>query len=131
MIARIRMYSKKEIAAALILLCANVLMGLTIWLGYKYDQIHFDQILFNMKSTTTGAQSTLVGSGAVMIGVLPVALTILEIWLYPTLASLLRNRILTLATVLLAITLFLFSLRIDIYAYVKSDVEKSDFIGTF
>ena len=39
MIARIRMYSKKEIAAALILLCANVLMGLTIWLGYKYDQI--------------------------------------------------------------------------------------------
>lgn len=130
MIARIRMYSKKEIAAALILLCANVLMGLTIWLGYKYDQIHFDQILFNMKSTTAGAQSSLVGSGAVMIGVLPVVLTVLEIWLYPALAAILRKRILTLATVLLAITLFLFSLRIDIYAYVKSDVEKSDFIGT-
>ena len=130
MISIIKKYSKREIAAALILLCANVLMGLTTWIGYKYDQIHFDQILFNFKSTTTGAQSALVGSGVVMIAVLPIALTILEIWLYPAFAAFLRKRVLTIASVLLGVTLFTFSVRIDIYAFVKSDAEKSDFIGT-
>lgn len=124
------MYSKKEKAAALLLFCANLILFLTLWMGLKYDKINFDQILFNFKSTTAGAQSSLVGSGILMIGVLPVLLTLLEVRLYPLLASSLKSRVLTLASVALASTVFIFSVRINIYAYVRSDAIKSDFIET-
>ena len=125
------MYSKKEIAAACITFCANLVLFLTIWIEHEYDRIHFDQILFQLKTSTTGAQSALLGSAIVVIGILPVVLTILEIRLYPVFATFVRKRVLPLTSMMLAVTLFIFSAHTDIYAYVKSDSEKSDFIETY
>ena len=47
-------YSKKEKTAALFLLLADVLMMLAVWLGQNYVQVDFDQLLFQLKTTSKG-----------------------------------------------------------------------------
>ena len=61
-------YSKKEKTAILFLLLANVLILLTIWLEHNYDQISFDQFLFQLKSTTKGVHKALLGSAILQVG---------------------------------------------------------------
>ncbi|MCR4751806.1 MAG: LTA synthase family protein [Eubacterium sp.] len=121
-------YSNKEIAAAWLLLSANVLIGLTIWMSREYDQIRFDQILFQLKSTSAGAQSALLGRAILQVGVLPTAATLLEMRLYPIVAAFVRKRVLSLAFVLLSVAGLLFTAQMDIYAYMRADAMKSTFI---
>lgn len=121
-------YSNKEIAAAWLLLSANVLIGLTIWMSREYDQIRFDQILFQLKSTSAGAQSALLGRAILQVGVLPTAATLLEMRLYPIVAAFVRKRVLSLAFVLLSVAGLVFTAQMDIYAYMRADAMKSTFI---
>lgn len=75
-------YTKKEITAGLLLLLANILFMLAIWLERNYDQISFDQFLFQFKSTSTGVNSDLLHSAVLQVGFLSLSLTALEGWVY-------------------------------------------------
>ncbi len=121
-------YSKKEVTAAWLLLSSNILIFLTIWMSRKYDQICFDQILFQLKSTSAGAQSALLGSAILQVGIFPAILTLLELRLYPVMAAFVKKRVLSLAFAALSVAVLVFTVQTDIYAYMKADSMKSDFI---
>ena len=121
-------YSNKEIAAALLLLSANVIIFLTIWMSRAYDQIRFDQVLFQLKSSSAGAQSALLGGAILQTVVFPIAATLLEMRLYPVLSAFVKKRVLSLACVLLSVAGLIFTAQMDIYAYMRADSMKSTFI---
>ena len=127
---KISTYSNKEKAAVLLLLSANVMLFLTIWMMRQYDQIRFDQILFQLKSSSAGAQSALVGGAVVQVGVFSVAATILETCLYPKFAGFIKKRALPLAIVILSASGLFFTAQMGIYSYAWADSMKSEFIRT-
>ena len=57
-----RGYSKKEKTAAMFLFLADVLIFLAAFLGHTYVQVDFDQLLFQLKTTSTGVPRALWGS---------------------------------------------------------------------
>ena len=63
-------YSKKEKTAALFLFLADVLIMLAVWLEQKYAQVDFDQLLFQLKTTSKGVESTLLNSALIQVGLL-------------------------------------------------------------
>ena len=143
-------YSGKEKAAAVLLLIADLMVFLTIWLKQEYDQIRVDEILFQLKSSSTGVHSELLGSAFVRIGVFSAAVMFLEVLLYKALsgegilarrniirlarsgwlafAGFVRNHILRLTAGILVVSILVFGITMDIYSFVKSAATKSDFI---
>ena len=63
-------------------LLANLVFFLTIWLLSKYDQISLDQVIFQMKTSTAGANSNLMNSAYLRVGVFGFAATAIEIVAY-------------------------------------------------
>ena len=144
------LYSRKEKSAGLLLLLANILFMLALWLEQNYDQISFDQFLFQLKSTSTGVNSDLLQSAIVHVGLLSLGLTALEVWIYclftneQTGRSLLlvdssagahlafvsrtRKYVLAFACALLTISLLVCGLQIRLFSFVKADSMHSDFI---
>ena len=144
------LYSRKEKSAGLLLLLANILFMLALWLEQNYDQISFDQFLFQLKSTSTGVNSDLLQSAIVHVGLLSLGLTALEVWIYclftneQTGRSLLlvdssagahlafvsrtRKYVLAFACALLTISLLVCGLQVRLFAFVKADSMHSDFI---
>ena len=80
-------FSKKEKTAAFLLLFANILILLAIWFEHNYDQISFDQLLFQLKTTSKGVHTSLLTSAILNVGFFSVALTILEAWIYHLLTA--------------------------------------------
>ena len=76
-----RKVRKLRVAAVLALL-ANLMVFLTIWLLSKYDQISLDQVIFQLKTPAAGANSNLMGSAYIRVGLFGVVATIIEIVLY-------------------------------------------------
>ena len=116
--------TKKERTAALLLFFANVLIQLTIWLERNYDRISFDQFLFTLKSTSHGVHSALLGSGLLQIGLLPMLLTAVGIWLYrlphPALTAWLEKHVLSLTAALLAVSLVICGAEVHLFSFVKA-----------
>ena len=75
-------YSKKEKSAALFLFLTNVLIMLAVWLEQNYDQVDFDQLLFQLKTTSEGVHSALLSSAILQVGLFSLLLMVLEVWLY-------------------------------------------------
>lgn len=145
--------SNRERAAGIILLLSNLIFFLTVWLGYEYDQVRFDQILFQLKTTSAGVHTALLGSAVLWIGVFSAAVMLLEVMLYRLIAgksvprwqrlrsilrllpsgftSNLKKRVLYMAAVMLAFTVFFFITRLDLYRYVKTAATESDFIQEY
>ena len=69
--------SRRGVLAALLLLAGNLLFFLTIWMATKYDKVTLDQFVYQMKSSAVGANSDLINSAAVRVGLFGVALTAL------------------------------------------------------
>ena len=67
---------------ALALLAGNLLFFLTIWMASKYDKVTLDQFIYQMKSSAVGANSHLINSAALRVGLFGVVATILELVLY-------------------------------------------------
>ena len=63
--------SKKEKTAALFLFLADVLIMLAVWLGKNYVQVEFDQLLFQLKTTSKGVHGALLGSAVMQVGFFP------------------------------------------------------------
>ena len=60
--------SKKEKTAALFLFLADILIMLAVWLGQNYVQVEFDQLLFQLKTTSKGVHGALLGSAVMQVG---------------------------------------------------------------
>ena len=143
-------YTGKEKTATFLLLFANVLFLLTVWIECTYDQISFEQLLFQMKTTTKGVNTDLLGNAILCVGVFSVVITGIEGLAYhllivkqsnrkitpfsphvnshPQLSSLIRTHILSIASVVLVIALLICSAATRIFAFIKTDSMESEFI---
>ncbi len=141
---------RMHILTAVLLLLGNLLQFLTIWLLQKYDHVYFDQLLYQLKAPSEGAQGSLISSAAMRVGVFGVGLTLVEILLCPLLVRSLRrkcavkhssisggigrmSRFLMRRAFPLAMAVFVFYLSVfvqkfDVIAYVDTASTQSDFI---
>lgn len=140
---------KKKIAALIVLLLGNLLLFLLIWLLNKYDNIYIDQILFQIKSPAVGANKNLLGSAYIRVGFFGIVLTAFEVFLYRLLSGNIKKfkkyKVYTkyclskatsffaktafpvaIATVVLAVSLFV--LKLKIVPYISTVSTESDFI---
>ncbi len=142
--------SKKWIAPMIILILANALLFFTIWLMQKYDHVYFDQILYQMKSPTSGAYNGITTNAAFYIIVYGGLVTAAEIILYRFLSGKLQKffhnwkgyiefcagrfckffvkTALPLSLVLFIVSVTVFLSRFEVAGYVKTANTESDFI---
>ena len=64
------------------LLLGNLLFFLTIWLANKYDHVSLDQFIYQLKTSSAGANRSLIGSAYVRVGLFGFLLTALEVFVY-------------------------------------------------
>lgn len=144
--------NRKNILALIILIGGNLLFFMTLWLCSKYDHIYLDQILFQLKSPSVGANKNLLSSAYIRVGLFGALLTVFEIVLYFVLAGKLERKFskigvyvkycaskmcsfcktvalpFALSTLLVACTFFLARLKVGSYLITTS--TESDFIET-
>ena len=83
----LKTFFRKYKIAMIILLMADFILCLTLWLNHEYAQIHLDEILFQLKAPTEGMQPSLLGSAILWLIVLPLLLTLFLLLLYWRYAS--------------------------------------------
>ncbi len=137
------------ITSTVLLVLGNAIFFFLLWLIDRYDNPTVDQLLFMVKSSAEGTNSGLVGGAILFIGGFVILACALEALMY-LLASgrlgralraksykrysngracaFLKKIHLPLASVLLFVSLLVFTLRLDVFAYVSASVTKSDFI---
>ncbi len=142
--------NRKLAAAVVFLLLGNIFLFLTIWLLNKYDQIYFDQLLFQLKAPAAGVEGSLASSAVVRVGVFGFALTAAEIVFYLLLSGRMRRKLrsirwyrtycatdicrfftkraLPLALSVFVLCLSVFMMKFDVIAYVDTLSTESDFI---
>ena len=128
-----RGYSKKEKTAAMFLFLADVLILLAAFLGHTYVQVDFDQLLFQLKTTSTGVPRALLGSAVMQVGVFSLVLYGLEIWLYSSLTGkhdlfFIKKNILSFSLTAFVVSLLICGATVHIFPFVKAEFKESDFI---
>lgn len=144
----------RHIAAVVITFAGNAILYLTLWLLSKYDHVYFDQILFQLKTTTEGVQGGLALSGVASVGLLSLGTTLVEVFLYLLLSGKLFGKLkaffeknrkyidyckskscrffvkqaLTLALLVFMVCVIVFITQLDVFAYVDTISTESDFI---
>lgn len=116
-----KQYTKRQLIAYLLLLGGNLLLLLTIWLSYTYDEVSIDQILYQIQTPANGAQRNLTLSMFLCVGVLGVVLTATEIFFTKKIHMLFSMFVLTAAMVF-------FLTKVEVVQYVTTAMEDSDFI---
>lgn len=136
--------------AILGLLCGNLLFFLTIWMGSKYEKVSIDQFIYAMKASSSGANSSLLGSAFIRVGVFGVGLTVLEVLFYmlcsgsfqerfkqskrylafqtSRLSKFIVKRALPLALAILIVGVSFFVVGLDVVGYVSAITTESKFI---
>ncbi len=132
------------------LLLGNLLFFLTIWLASKYDRVSLDQFIYQMKTSSAGANSTLLGSAYIRVGLFGILLSGLEIlgyllltgkfprlfrrlfsgWRLPwhRISRFLMRHTLTLGMAMLIAGLSFFTVMLNIPQYVSNTLTESSFI---
>lgn len=114
-------YTRKQIIAYLLLLGGNMLLLLTIWLQFTYDEVSIDQILYQIQTPANGAQRNLTLSMFFCVGVLGIVITALEIYFTQKIHLLFSLFMLTLAAVF-------FFMKVEVFQYLGTQIETSDVI---
>ncbi len=124
----------------MLLLFSNLLICLMLWMEHTYDRVRFDQILFLLKSSSTGVHGALSASAAFHVGAISVGVTALQAVLCLYLSGkrtsknlkfqYVQKHILSATSAIFFITLAVFSIRMDIIPYLKADATDSTFIQT-
>ena len=144
------LFSRKEKTAIFLLLFSNVLFLLAIWLERTYDQVSFEQLLFQMKSTSVGVNTDLLSNAVLYVGLFSVVITVLECWIYHLLtgerckrclsffksqhrlllhlSSLIKTHVLSIVSVVLAVSLLICGAQTSVFSFVKADSTESGFI---
>ena len=128
-----RSYSRKEKIAALFLFLADVLIMLTVWLGQNYVQVDFDQLLFQVKTTSEGVHEGLLNSALIYVGLFSLLLFLAEVWLYLRLTGrdhlpLIKKHILRITIVMFIASLIICGMQVHIFSFMKAESRESDFI---
>ena len=144
----------RHIAAVVITFAGNAIFYLTLWLLSKYDHVYFDQILFQIKTTTEGVQGGLALSGVASVGLLALGTTLVMVFLYLLLSGKLFGKLkaifeknrkykdyckskscrffvkraMSLALTVFMVCLIVFITQLDVFAYVDTISTESDFI---
>lgn len=143
---------KKQIAAGIFLFLANLMLFLTIWLANSYDEINFDQILYQLKSSAAGADRGLTFSAVFIVGGCTIGLAAIEFFLYLLLSGKMKEKFsksqryrkycagrtcdyfrrnaLPISSVLLVVSIFGFLLRMNVFSYLYTLTTRSHFIET-
>lgn len=141
----------KNLAALLIVICGNIILYLTVWMLQSYDQIYFDQILFQLKTTTQGVQGGIAIGGVLEVGGLTLLTTLIDVLIYMLLSGKFRvklwkskkyskycsskacrlfiKRILTVSLGVFLACVMVFITQLDVFAYVHTISTESDFIS--
>ena len=148
------MKDKKTIARGLWiclgLVGGNLLFFLTIWLANKYDDVSLDQFVYQLKSSSAGANRSITGSAILRVGVFGLGAAALEILacficsgyfretlkkhpLYEKfrrtrISGLLARRAVSLSMAVLLLSVCYFTLRLDVISYVEAMTTDSSFI---
>ncbi len=145
--------TKKEKTAALLLCLANILLLLTIWLEQTYDQVNFEQMLFQLKSTSKGVNTHILRNALLSVGLLSVVITWIETRIYHLLterygikdssllkschsarsrvSSLIRKHVLSIVSVIFTISLIICGTNTRVFAFMKADSTESEFIREY
>ena len=128
-----RSYSKKEKTAALFLFLADVLIMLAVWLGQNYVQVDFDQLLFQLKTTSKGVHGALLGSAVIQVGLFSLLLIFLEVRLYLRLTGkhrlfFIKKHILPFSLAIFIVSLIICGATVHVFSFVKAGSKESDFI---
>ena len=145
-IPKFRRPSRGAAVTALVLLAGNLLFFLTIWMASKYDKVTLDQFIYQMKSSAVGANSHLVNSALIRVGLFGVALTALELKLYhictgdvrhkrsyhrfrsSRIARFVARRAVALTMAVLIFSMGLFTVKLDLIRFVSASATESEFI---
>ena len=77
---RKRRYITKVVCASLLVLGGNLLFFLMLWISNKYDDVQFDQILYQLKSPVAGTNGDIVSSAIFDVVFIGVILTFAELF---------------------------------------------------
>ena len=126
-------YPKQERITALLLFFSNLIICLMIWMEHTYDQVMLDQLLFQIKSPSTGVYGALSASAVFYVGFFSVGITALEAFLYKFLSEkwyvkhptflYIHKHLLSVAAAILLITLGVFGSRIEIIPYAFGQID--------
>ncbi len=147
-------YTKKFIFkiafATVITAVANMLFLLMLWILNRYDDVQFDQILYQIKSPAAGTGGGLIGDAMLNVVFAGALLAAIEIFIYLSLAgkmgklfdrfkryaaisasnfaAFLRRHFLPLSAFLLLISVLTFALRLGVHTFIYNLFKDSDFI---
>lgn len=142
--------NKRLVTSIVLLVLGNVLFFFTIWLLRKYDRIYLDQVIFQLKAPAVGANRDIAGSVVMLVGVVPLLVSGVEIFLYTLLGGYMKKLKeksqryikycaskaceffkktalpVALSTLLVASTLFI--AKLEVVDYISVSSTESDFI---
>ena len=128
-----RSFSIKEKTAVFFLFLADVLIMLTVWLGQNYVQVDFDQLLFQVKTTSEGLQSGLLISALIQVGLFSLLMILAEVKLYLWLTGrrhslFVKKHMPGFAIVMFIVSLLICGTQVHIFSFMKAESSESDFI---
>ena len=140
----------KIITAAVLLLLANYLFFLMLWLLDRYDKVQFDQILYQVKSPIAGTNGGILGSAMISIFLYGTIAALIFALLYLLIAGIFagnllkikkymaysvtrvaaffKKRFVSASVLLLLVSLSIFIFRLEIHSFVANSIIESDFI---
>ncbi len=141
---------RRALGIFFLLLLANIIFFLMLWLMNKYDKVRFEQILYILKSSSQGTVSSLKYGCAFQVSLYSILLTTTEVFLYYLLSGKFRQkfhkialykkytctsfcRFMTKTAFPFALAGFVFSaslfvFKLDVHTYVGTVMTESDFI---
>ena len=72
---------RKTVILLFLILASNILLFLTLWLNFEFDDVIFDQFLYQIKTPVAGSQSSIVASCVLYLGGGGITLTVIESFL--------------------------------------------------
>ena len=141
--------SRSIIASALILI-ANLVFFFMLWMLREYDDVQFDQILYQIKSPITGTNGGIVGNAILEVVVVGAIVAASEAFVYIFLAGAFKNKLtyfkiyikysatrialffkkryMSIASLSLVLSMLIFIFRLGMHTFIINSLTDSDFI---
>ena len=143
-------FKAKMVFAAIFVLLANLLFFLMLWILDRYDDVQFDQILYQIKSPVAGTSGGIVGDAMLRVVLVGTLVAAMEIFVYiffagklkcwfgkfkkyasycaTRVASFLKRRFMPIASMTLVVSMLIFIFRLGVHTFVVNAFVGSDFI---
>ena len=143
-------FKAKIVFAVLFVLAANMLFFLMLWILNRYDDVQFDQILYQLKSPATGTGGGLVVDAMLNVVLLGTLVAAAEIFVYiffagklkcwfgkfkkyvsycaTRVAGFLKKHFMPIASMSLTVSILIFIFRLGVLSFVINAFIDSDFI---